>query len=64
MPDRSVDGAEQRLPIRQVARAFYERLRNEGFTHEQVVQLANDMLSLVREDIVSTPPPRPHRDDG
>jgi len=62
---RSVDESTgDRPPIRQVARTFYDRLRSEGFTHEQVLHLANDLLSLVREDIVATPPPASRRGDG
>lgn len=48
-------------PIRQVARSFYDMLKAEGFSHEQIVLLANDMLSLIREDIASTPAPTPRR---
>ncbi len=51
-------------PIAEVARTFYDRLRAEGFTHDQIVNLANDMLSLVREDLASTPPPARPRGDG
>jgi hypothetical protein len=58
------DDRPDREPIAEVARSFYERLRTEGFTHDQIVHLANDMLSLVREDLVSTSPPAPSRDDG
>lgn len=48
-------------PIRQVARSFYDMLKAEGFSHEQIVHLANDMLSLIREDIASTPAPLTRR---
>jgi hypothetical protein len=62
---RSVDENTGDLPpIRKVACAFYDRLRGEGFTHEQVLHLANDLLSLVREDIVATPAPASRRGDG
>jgi hypothetical protein len=62
---RSVDeDTGDRPPIRQVARAFYDRLRGEGFTYDQVLNLANDLLSLVQEDIVATPPPASRRGDG
>jgi hypothetical protein len=57
--DRSV-----REPIAEVARTFYERLRAEGFTPDQIVHLANDVLSLVQEDLASTPPPARPRGDG
>lgn len=60
----SDDDRPDREPITAVARSFYERLRAEGFTHDQIVHLANDMLSLVREDLVSTPSPARPRDDG
>jgi hypothetical protein len=53
-----------REPIADVARAFYERLRAEGFTPDQIVHLANDMLSLVREDLASTPAPPRSRGEG
>jgi hypothetical protein len=53
-----------REPIADVARSFYERLRAEGFTPDQIIHLANDMLSLVREDLASTPPPARSRGDG
>jgi hypothetical protein len=56
--------AQDRPPIREVARAFYDRLRTEGFTHDQVLHLANALLLLVREDIVSTQPPASRRGDG
>ena len=49
------------VPVRQVARSFYTMLESEGFTHDQVLQLANDLLSLVREDLVTSPPPPDRR---
>jgi len=58
------DQPSDRKPIAEVAQGFYDRLRAEGFTHDQIVQLANDMLSLVREDLQSTPPPTRPRGDG
>ena len=30
-----------------VARSFYRQLRSEGFTHEQVIELATQLLDLV-----------------
>jgi hypothetical protein len=44
------------LDVRQVARSFYAMLESEGFTNDQVLQLANDLLTLVREDLASSPP--------
>ena len=64
MTRRTVDESSAPQPIRQVARSFYDRLRGEGFTHDQVLHLANDLLSLVREDLVSTRPPPSRRGDG
>jgi hypothetical protein len=58
------DGPADREPIEAIARSFYERLRAEGFTSDQIVHLANDMLSLVREDLASTVPPARPRDEG
>lgn len=48
------------VPVRQVARSFYGMLTSEGFTQEQIVTLASDLLSLVQEDL-GTPPPTDRR---
>jgi len=58
------DEPSDREPIAAVARGFYDRLRAEGFTPDQIIHLANDMLSLVQEDLASTPPPTRPRGDG
>jgi hypothetical protein len=36
-----------------VAKSFYRQLRNEGFTHEQIIDLSTRLLDLVTEDIRS-----------
>lgn len=54
--------SEPRPPvqIRQVAKSFYGMLTNEGFTQDQIVHLANDLLTLVQSDL-RTPGPAPAR---
>jgi hypothetical protein len=49
------------VDVRQVARSFYAMLESEGFTSDQVLQLANDLLSLVREDLGASPRPSDRR---
>ncbi len=34
-----------------VAKSFYRRLRTEGFTHEQIIELSTTLLDLVSEDL-------------
>lgn len=34
-----------------VAKSFYRQLRNEGFSHEQIIQLSTTLLDLVTEDM-------------
>jgi hypothetical protein len=36
----------------QTAKSFYGTLNNEGFTPEQVIALANNLLGLVADDLV------------
>jgi hypothetical protein len=36
---------------RSVARAFYRQLRNEGFTHQQIIELSTTLLDFVTEDL-------------
>lgn len=36
---------------RSVAKSFYRQLRNEGFSHEQIIQLSTTLLDLVTEDM-------------
>ena len=36
---------------RTVAKSFYRQLRNEGFSHEQIIQLSTTLLDLVTEDM-------------
>lgn len=36
---------------RTVAKSFYRQLRNEGFSHEQIIQLSATLLDLVTEDL-------------
>jgi hypothetical protein len=36
---------------RVVAKSFYRRLKNEGFTHEQIIELSTTLLDLVTEDL-------------
>jgi len=43
---------------RAIARSFYEQLRREDFTPNQVVGLATDLLDLVHADI-DRPPTAP-----
>ena len=40
---------------RTVAKSFYRQLRNEGFSHEQIIQLSATLLDLVNEDLTSAP---------
>jgi hypothetical protein len=41
---------------RVVAKSFYRQLRNEGFSHEQIIELSATLLDLVTEDMKETPP--------
>ena len=34
-----------------VAKSFYRRLKTEGFTHEQIIELSTTLLDLVSEDL-------------
>lgn len=34
-----------------VAKSFFRQLRNEGFSHEQIIQLSTTLLDLVTEDM-------------
>lgn len=36
---------------RSVARSFYDELRGQGFTHEQIIELSTTLLHLVTEDL-------------
>jgi hypothetical protein len=60
-PSVPLEPPDPDVPVRQVARTFYAMLEAEGFTHDQVLQLANDLLSLVREDLGATPRPSDRR---
>jgi hypothetical protein len=49
------------VQIQQVAKSFYGMLTTEGFTHAQIVHLANDLLALVQTDLRATPEPSAQR---
>lgn len=34
-----------------VAKSFYRRLKSEGFTHEQIIELSTTLLDLVGQDM-------------
>lgn len=34
-----------------VARSFYQELRGQGFTHEQIIELSSTLLRYVTEDL-------------
>lgn len=36
---------------RSVARSFFQQLRTEGFTHEQIIELSGALLDLVTDDL-------------
>ena len=57
MAPQTTSDAHHRAPVqtRQVARSFFGMLTNEGFTHDQIVDLANDLLSMVHQDMRETP---------
>jgi hypothetical protein len=38
---------------RTVARTFYRQLKNEGFSHEQIIELSTNLLDLVTDDLRS-----------
>ena len=38
---------------RVVAKSFYRQLRNEGFSHEQIIELSATLLDLVHKDLES-----------
>jgi hypothetical protein len=37
-----------------VAKSFYRQLKNEGFTHQQIIELSTTLLDLVTEDLRDT----------
>ncbi|MBW1688724.1 MAG: hypothetical protein JRS35_27145 [Deltaproteobacteria bacterium] len=39
-----------------VAKSFFRQLRNEGFTHEQIIELSATLLDLVTEEMKDSPP--------
>jgi len=39
-----------------VAKSFYRQLKNEGFTHQQIIELSTTLLDLVTEDLRDTVP--------
>lgn len=36
---------------RTVAKSFYRKLRNEGFSHEQIIELSSTLIDLVTRDL-------------
>jgi hypothetical protein len=36
---------------RSVARSFYRKLRTEGFSHQQIIELSTTLLDFVTEDL-------------
>jgi len=36
---------------RTVAKSFYRKLRGEGFSHEQIIELSTTLLDLVTRDL-------------
>lgn len=40
-----------------VARSFYQELRGQGFTHEQIIELSSTLLRYVTEDLAREPLP-------
>lgn len=34
-----------------VAKSFYRQLKDEGFTHQQIIELSTTLLDLVTEDL-------------
>jgi hypothetical protein len=45
-----------RRPHAPIAKSFYTRLTREGFTHQQVVALATELIDLVHRDLREEPP--------
>jgi len=45
-----------RRPSAPIAHSFYTRLTREGFTHDQVVALATELIDLVHRDLRTAPP--------
>ncbi|MCA9571363.1 MAG: hypothetical protein KC656_26165 [Myxococcales bacterium] len=39
---------------RTVAKSFYRELREQGFSHEQIIQLSTTLIDLVTEDLRPT----------
>jgi hypothetical protein len=48
------------VQIQQVAKSFYGMLTTEGFTQDQIVHLANDLLAMVQTEL-RTPEPATRR---
>lgn len=40
-----------------VAKSFYRKLRREGFSHEQIIQLSSTLLDLVTAELRDAPAP-------
>lgn len=40
---------------RTVAKSFYRQLREQGFSHEQIIKLSTTLLDLVTEDMRPEP---------
>lgn len=48
---RSADDDLLKNRNRAVARSFYRKLRTEGFTHQQIIELSTTLLDFVTDDL-------------
>ena len=53
--NRAVSGSTDRS-ARILAKSFYRQLRENGYTHNQVVSMAGELISLVTQEIRERPP--------
>ncbi|TVQ91385.1 MAG: hypothetical protein EA397_10020 [Deltaproteobacteria bacterium] len=43
---------------RTLAKSFYRKLKTEGLSHEQIIELSTALLDLVTDDLKDDPPRR------
>lgn len=54
-PSASGNGSVNERSAKILAKSFYRQLRDNGYTHNQVVSMASELISLVTQDIRQTP---------
>ena len=54
-PSASGNALSNERSTKILAKSFYRQLRENGYTHNQVVTMASELISLVTQDIRQTP---------